>query len=113
MTLSVSSDQCPADNLNKRKEDLLKTSVHTPMKITSGFISNSNNEKSVCNQSQACSNENKGKQITDPKIKIDVSEVKDGISSVQITMHGGNGNKPSKSDLKKMKELLLTSLEAS
>lgn len=46
-------------------------------------------------------------------IKIDVSEVKDGISSVQITLSGTNIGKPSKSDLKKMKEFLLTSLEAS
>lgn len=46
-------------------------------------------------------------------IKIDVSEVKDGISSVQITVSGSNLGKPSKSDLKKMKEFLLTSLDAS
>ncbi|XP_025016475.1 uncharacterized protein LOC107361773 isoform X2 [Tetranychus urticae] len=46
-------------------------------------------------------------------IKIDVSEVKDGISSVQITLSGTNIGKPSKNDLKKMKEFLLTSLEAS
>ena len=44
-------------------------------------------------------------------IKIDVSEVKDGISSVQIRLgnDGPNQAKPSKADLKKMKEFLLTS----
>jgi hypothetical protein len=44
-------------------------------------------------------------------IKIDISEVKDGISSVQIRLgsSGPNQTKPSKADLKKMKEFLLTS----
>lgn len=43
-------------------------------------------------------------------IKIDVSEVKDGISSVQITLTGGpqNVTRPSKADLKKMKDFLLS-----
>lgn len=47
------------------------------------------------------------------EIKVAVSEIKDGVSSVQITLSGTNLGKPSKSDLKKMKEFLLTSLEAS
>ncbi|XP_064461240.1 pleckstrin homology domain-containing family G member 5-like isoform X2 [Ornithodoros turicata] len=47
-------------------------------------------------------------------IKIDVSEVKDGISSVQIVagdgpLSGGKPGKPSRSDLQKMKEFLLNS----
>ncbi|XP_067130426.1 pleckstrin homology domain-containing family G member 5-like isoform X3 [Centruroides vittatus] len=50
-------------------------------------------------------------------IKIDVSEVRDGISSVQIAENGGclSHNKPSKVDLRRMKEFLLTncSVEAS
>ncbi|XP_023227591.1 uncharacterized protein LOC111628101 [Centruroides sculpturatus] len=50
-------------------------------------------------------------------IKIDVSEVRDGISSVQIAENGGclAHNKPSKVDLRRMKEFLLTncSVEAS
>ncbi|RWS31082.1 pleckstriny domain-containing family G member 5-like protein, partial [Leptotrombidium deliense] len=46
-------------------------------------------------------------------IKIDVSEVKDGISSVQITVNGNCGGKPSKTELQKMKEMLLTSMDAS
>lgn len=44
-------------------------------------------------------------------IKIDVSEVKDGISSVQITLTGGTPQtvtRQSKADLKKMKEFLLS-----
>lgn len=44
-------------------------------------------------------------------IKIDVSEVKEGISSVQITVNGGavQHSKPSKDDLKRLKQLLLNS----
>src|SRR5699024_7291954 len=47
---------------------------------------------------------------TSSDIKIDVSEVKDGISSVQITLTGGTNSvtRPSKADLKKMKEFLLS-----
>lgn len=47
------------------------------------------------------------------RIKIDVSEVKDGISSVQIVTADGTApgkpGKASRSDLQKMKEFLLTS----
>ncbi|XP_074601132.1 uncharacterized protein LOC141855126 isoform X1 [Brevipalpus obovatus] len=46
-------------------------------------------------------------------IKIDVSEIRDGISSVHITVSGANIGRPSKSELRKMKEFLLTKLEAS
>ncbi|RWS00727.1 pleckstriny domain-containing family G member 5-like protein, partial [Dinothrombium tinctorium] len=49
------------------------------------------------------------KDQKEANIKIDVSEVKDGISSVQITVNGNCGAKP---DLKKMKEIIFTSLEA-
>lgn len=51
----------------------------------------------------------------DSNIKIDISEVRDGISSVQITVNGSNKEKPSKTDLKKMKEFLLSkyNMEAS
>lgn len=48
-------------------------------------------------------------------IRIDVSEVKDGISSVQITVNNA-GSKPTQldqSEIKKMKEFLLTNLESS
>lgn len=43
-------------------------------------------------------------------IKINVSEIKDGISSVQITLSGGPNTvtRPSKADLKKMKDFLLS-----
>lgn len=45
-----------------------------------------------------------------PDIKIDVREMKDGISSVQITLTGGSNTvtRPSKADLKRMKEFLLS-----
>jgi len=47
--------------------------------------------------------------IHESDIKIDISEVKDGISSVQIRVSGTPIQaKPSKADLKKMKEFLLT-----
>lgn len=47
-------------------------------------------------------------------VKIDVSESKDGISSVQITLTGGMSNvsRPSKADLKKMKDFLLSNCNA-
>ncbi|CAG2109422.1 unnamed protein product, partial [Medioppia subpectinata] len=49
------------------------------------------------------------KDITESDIKIDISEVKDGISSVQIRVSGTPiQTKPTKADLKKMKEFLLT-----
>lgn len=79
------------------------------------------NESQNCLQSNAASDcqskvadasqVSDGTAMTNSNIKIDVSEVKDGISSVQIrlTNPGGNQTKPSKADLKKMKEFLLTS----
>lgn len=59
-----------------------------------------------------------GQQMPAPSsdIKIDISEVKDGISSVQITLGSNQNNnpnaaqaRPSKADLKKMKDFLLSS----
>ncbi|OTF71568.1 hypothetical protein BLA29_008731 [Euroglyphus maynei] len=45
-----------------------------------------------------------------PDIKIDVREMKDGISSVQITLTGGSNTvtRPSKADLKRMKEFIFS-----
>ncbi|CAG2161321.1 unnamed protein product [Oppiella nova] len=52
---------------------------------------------------------NSNLNINESDIKIDISEVKDGISSVQIRVSGTPIQaKPSKADLKKMKEFLLT-----
>ncbi|XP_054164532.1 pleckstrin homology domain-containing family G member 5-like [Oppia nitens] len=52
---------------------------------------------------------NSNLNIKESDIKIDICEVKDGISSVQIRVTGTpNQVKPSKADLKKMKEFLLT-----
>jgi hypothetical protein len=72
-------------------------------------VSNSNDTSisSLNSDSDAKSSSNLNQ--SNPNIKIDVSEVKDGISSVQITVSGSNQGKPSKADLKKMKEFLLTS----
>lgn len=49
-------------------------------------------------------------ELPKPDIKINVSEIKDGISSVQITLSGGVNTvtRPSKADLKKMKDFLLS-----
>lgn len=70
---------------------------------------------SVCSGGVICNSSATPNNSSD--IKIDVSEVKDGISSVQITLSGSSASttnnsnivsRPSKADLKKMKEFLLS-----
>ena len=63
-----------------------------------------------CTPSQSLKYARTQQRPSSSDVKIDVSEVKDGISSVQITLTGGLNSvtRPSKADLKKMKEFLLS-----
>nr|XP_027198898.1 uncharacterized protein LOC113793122 isoform X2 [Dermatophagoides pteronyssinus] len=66
---------------------------------------------SQCNIVDQCGAEDISKSPADsPDIKIDVREMKDGISSVQITLTGGSNTvtRPSKADLKRMKEFIFS-----
>lgn len=118
--LSVGSsecEQCGVDILDHIQEMDSYSDSHTitpnDLENCKNFISedvsNSNDTSisSLNSDSDAKSSSNLNQ--SNPNIKIDVSEVKDGISSVQITVSGSNQGKPSKADLKKMKEFLLTS----
>ena len=68
---------------------------------------------SASSQDNPSPSSDKEESIKCSDFKIDVSEIKDGISSVKITIGGGAPSTPSKNDLRKMKDFLLTSLEAS
>ena len=102
--LSVGSsecEQCGIDIMDHIQE--MDSHCDSPTLMT--------NETQNCLQSCASSDsESKAKLNAANSIKIDVSEVKDGISSVQIRMTNTEPNqtKPSKADLKKMKEFLLS-----
>jgi len=112
--LSVGSseyEQCGIDILDHIEEMDPHSDSQT---ITQNDFENSKNSSqhlpdSSTETSTTSSLGSDSKPNTNSNIKIDISEVKDGISSVQITVSGSNQGKPSKADLKKMKEFLLTS----
>jgi pleckstrin domain-containing family G protein 5 len=118
--LSVGSsecEQCGVDILDHIQEMDSYSDSHTitpnDLENCKNFItedvSNSNDTSISSLNSDSDTKSSSNLNQSNPNIKIDVSEVKDGISSVQITVSGSNQGKPSKADLKKMKEFLLTS----